>query len=58
MLVKFEILLWELHNILCCKIFTFFQNFGAGYRNRTDDRRLEICCFTPKLIPHGLGGKI
>ena len=24
---------------------------GAGYQNRTDDRRLEICCFTIKLIP-------
>ena len=26
-------------------------NSGAGYQNRTDDRRLEICCFTIKLIP-------
>lgn len=26
--------------------------FGAEYQNRTDDRRLEICCFTIKLIPH------
>ena len=25
---------------------------GAGYRNRTDDERLEIFSFAPKLIPH------
>ena len=24
---------------------------GAEYQNRTDDRRLEICCFAIKLIP-------
>ena len=24
---------------------------GAEYQNRTDDRRLEIYCFTIKLIP-------
>ena len=24
---------------------------GAGYRNRTDDERLEIFSFAPKLIP-------
>ena len=30
----------------------YWSNIGAGYQNRTDDRRLEICCFTIKLIPH------
>jgi hypothetical protein len=30
----------------------FGVQYGAGYQNRTDDRRLEICCFTIKLIPH------
>ena len=30
----------------------YFIINGAGQENRTPNRRLEICCFTIKLVPH------
>jgi hypothetical protein len=32
----------------------YTEKYGAGCQNRTDDRRLEICCFAIKLIPQML----